>query len=238
MFEFIFVAAAFASIVGVYFIGIQNGKRKSFKISKNNIPVLRQIKNDYNLIQSLKNARKNISILVFHESKLFSLDEALEILSEKIRLNIEIKILIINPFSFVAFIRSSSKAYDNTGNENFFLDIFSELAKLKELNKVVSNSKFDVRIYSHLPSVSIHRFDDEIVVGLRLEHLKGMLSPFFTITKMQSDLFEKYIEHFNEVWNNSISIFDNSFIKLAKKERSELNLAFESAINKLSIGLE
>jgi len=69
--------------------------------------------------------------------------------------------------------------------------------------------KVEVRVYSHVPQVSIVRSDDDFLVTPYLFYRTGNSSFTFRVRKVSNGIADHYIEYFEKIWTGAQPLEDN-----------------------------
>jgi hypothetical protein len=142
----------------------------------------------------------------------FSTQDWMNILEEKLRDDVKVRLLIVDPETEFAQMRHSSFPSQKDKLCDDINDAIKKFSGFKEhisINLDVNvRNNFEVRKYKNNASMSTFIFDDEMRLGLMIEKGTGLTAPEIRISNhgKQSDLFKKIQDHFEIVWSDATEI--------------------------------
>lgn len=184
---------------------------------------------DYNFEQIIENAKSKFDSIgtslpdIAHERCWKSLRD--EIVRKP---KLKVRILLVNPYSQIAAEKKQSNIYKDDSQDiirqieqsiSKFTHVFNDLSKKGK----ISLDRYDVRLYSTIPTVSCV-FNDEILdIAFYDENEPASITPAWKFVKNESEkgLYNYYQKNFEKIWEDerTISIFSDK--KLFDKQKSD-----------------
>lgn len=151
--------------------------------------------------------------------------------------NLKVRILLVNPYSQIAYEKSQSNIYKDDRKDivkqiensiEMFMLVFDYLEKRGQF----SPDRYDVRLYSTIPTVSCV-FNDEILdIAIYDEIEPATITPAWKFRKNDGEkgLYNYYKENFETIWNDerTISVFSDR--EIFEKQRAEFHEKANAAL--------
>lgn len=114
----------------------------------------------------------------------------------------QVRILLIDPDAPDATVSYSTQRDIEEGNAagGIASDVREFLAQTADVRKRLPE-KFQVRLYTCLPSINIFRVDDELFWGPYLVRTQSRNTPTFLVNR-GGGLFDRLVEHFDALWTD------------------------------------
>jgi hypothetical protein len=156
-----------------------------------------RIKEQYD--QRLRGARQSIDIMGFGLRQLRE-DYISDFTSWASRAHV--RILLIDPDAPTTALSHANQRDLEEGNaQGSIATDVREFLQQTATARATHPSRFQVRLYTALPSVNIFRVDDELFWGPYLTSTQSRNTPTFLV-KRGGGLYDRLVAHFEELWNN------------------------------------
>ena len=170
-----------------------------------NVYQRRDLNQEYS--ELLEKAEKNIDVLGLGLNQFR--EENGEILKLKAIEGIKIRLLVVKPKSKIVSIRSYQE--NDLSDETIEIPLKKMLEYVKEVNEAISESKkgkkIEIKYYKAIPSTMIFRIDDIMFIGPYLHKVMSRNTITFK-AENNTKIFNQYIEHFNNLWDDEKCTFD------------------------------
>jgi hypothetical protein len=110
----------------------------------------------------------------------------------------QVRILLIDPHSLYAQQRDLEEQEIEGSIRN---SVKRFLRETETLRSELGKHRFEVRLYTCLPSVNIFRVDDEMFWGPYLIHAQSRNAPTFVVRR-GGELYRRLLEHFETIWSD------------------------------------
>lgn len=119
----------------------------------------------------------------------------------------QVRILLLNPDSEVARLRSQQLGYlDKNQAAKAVESNLAEIARI--VHEISDKTKIQVRLYDILPVVSIYAFDDQAYLGVYWYGLPAISGPQLLVRQNGHFYGDAIDTHFEKVWASAMSIND------------------------------